>query len=115
MSIYRWEQKYWLLLLPLVFAGLLIHIKFWLTPPDSLKGDDIYFIWLEGKRIIAGENPYARVLLGDMRVNDKYATYFPLAYLFLCASSKAWFPEIFVIGYICGDLFLLPSILVSLP
>ncbi|MEJ6484016.1 hypothetical protein N0Y54_22335 [Nostoc punctiforme UO1] len=93
MSIYRWDKKYWLLLTPLVFAGLLIHIKFWLTPPDSLKGDDIYFIWLEGKRIIAGENPYARVLLGDMRVNDKYATYFPLAYLFSALVQKLGFRD----------------------
>lgn len=77
----------------LAAAGLLIHIKFWLTPSDSLKGDDIYYIWLEGKRIVAGENPYARVLVGNMRVNDKYATYFPLAYLFSALVQKLGFSE----------------------
>ncbi len=41
---------------------------------------DIYFSFVEGQRILAGENPYARVLQGDFRTNDKYATYFPLFY-----------------------------------
>ena len=89
----RWDKKYWFLLLLLVSAGLLIHIEFWLTPSDSLKEQDIYYIWLEGKRIITGENPYARVLTGDMRVNDKYATYFPLAYLFSALVQKLGFPD----------------------
>jgi uncharacterized membrane protein len=93
LTLYRWDKKYWLLLLLLVCAGLLIHVNFWLTPSDSLKQEDIYFIWLEGKRIITGENPYARVLLGDMRVNDKYATYFPLAYLFSALVQKLGFPD----------------------
>lgn len=88
-----WDKKYWFLLMLFASAGLLIHITFWLTPSDSLKGDDIYYIWLEGKRIIAGENPYARVLVGNMRVNDKYATYFPLAYLFSALIQKLGFPE----------------------
>ena len=38
------------------------------------RTDDIYFVYLEGTRLVDGENPYARVLAGDMRVNDKYAT-----------------------------------------
>lgn len=42
-----------------------------------------------GKRILSGENPYARVLAGDMRENDKYATYFPLLYLLSAASQWA--------------------------
>jgi hypothetical protein len=49
---------------------------------------DIYYSWVEGARILQGQNPYARVLQGDMRENDKYATYFPLFYL-LSASSQA--------------------------
>ncbi|MBD2194616.1 MULTISPECIES: hypothetical protein [Calothrix] len=93
LSLYRLDKKYCLLLLPLVLAGFLIHFKFWLTPADALKNQDIYFIWLEGKRIISGENPYARVLLGDMRNNDKYATYFPLAYLFSALVQKLGFLE----------------------
>ncbi|MBI3142214.1 MAG: hypothetical protein HYZ16_05260 [Bacteroidetes bacterium] len=42
--------------------------------------EDIYYIYLESKRIAEGENPYERVLAGNMRDNDKYATYFPLLY-----------------------------------
>ena len=92
-TLHRWDKKYWLTLLILVSVGLLVHVKFWLTPSDSLKGQDIYYIWLEGKRIMIGENPYARVLDGDMRVNDKYATYFPLAYLFSALVQKLGFPD----------------------
>ncbi|MBW4462011.1 MAG: hypothetical protein KME47_17490 [Nodosilinea sp. WJT8-NPBG4] len=89
----RWDKRYWLALLLLVVAGLLMHISFWFTPANDLMGQDIYYIWLEGKRIIAGENPYARVLASDMRDNDKYATYFPLAYLLSALVQKLGFPK----------------------
>lgn len=92
-TLSRWNKKYWFVLLLIVSIGLLIHIKFWLIPYDYLKEQDIYYIWLEGKRIITGENPYARVLTGDMRVNDKYATYFPLVYLLCALVQKLGFPE----------------------
>ncbi|HOE62391.1 MAG TPA: hypothetical protein PKW18_06130 [Candidatus Sumerlaeota bacterium] len=45
------------------------------------KGFDTYFVWLDGKRIAEGKNPYARILSGDMIHNDKYATRLPLVYL----------------------------------
>jgi hypothetical protein len=89
--MYKWDKKYWLLLFFLIFLGLLIHIQFWQTTADSLKEEDIYFTWLEGKRILDGENPYARVLTGDMRINNKYATYFPLAYLVSAFFQKLGF------------------------
>lgn len=84
----RWDQRYWLALLAVMIAGLLLHSMFWSTPASELMGEDIFYIWLEGKRIVMGENPYARILAGDMRVNDKYATYFPLAYLFSALTQK---------------------------
>lgn len=93
MSAYRWDKKYWLLLLILASAGLLVHIKFWEAPADFLQEEDIYYIWLEGKRIVSGENPYARVLASNMRDNDKFATYFPLAYLFSALVQKLGFLE----------------------
>src|SRR5262249_12466850 len=34
------------------------------------------------QRLAGGSNPYARVLGGDMRHNESYATYFPAYYLF---------------------------------
>ena len=51
------------------------------------EGEDIYYAWVEGRRILSGENPYERILSGDMRVNDKYATYFPLFYLLSSATQ----------------------------
>ncbi|MGB3201638.1 MAG: hypothetical protein WBA99_12090, partial [Nodosilinea sp.] len=88
----RLNRRYWLALLLLMVAGLLMHISFWSTPASDLMGQDIYYIWLEGKRIIAGENPYTRVLASDMRSNDKYATYFPLAYLCSALVQKMGLP-----------------------
>lgn len=89
----KWDKRYWLALLLLMVAGLLMHISFWFTPASDLMGEDIYYIWLEGKRIIVGENPYARVLASNMRANDKYATYFPLAYLASALLQKFGFRE----------------------
>lgn len=59
-----------------VLVGLVQVIHF--APTD--RNQDIYFVFVEGQRILAGENPYERVLGGDFRTNDKYATYFPLFY-----------------------------------
>jgi hypothetical protein len=44
------------------------------------KDQDIYYSFVEGERLRDGENPYARILDGDMRKNHKYATYFPVFY-----------------------------------
>jgi hypothetical protein len=76
------SKRFWILLLGLAVTGLIIHLYFWKQSVASLQDEDIFYIWLEGKRVLLGENPYARILAGDLRTNDKYATYFPLAYLF---------------------------------
>ncbi|ESA33172.1 hypothetical protein N836_22535 [Leptolyngbya sp. Heron Island J] len=89
----RGNQLYWLIFLPLAFAGFFIHYHFWQTPATELQGHDMYYIWLEGKRILAGENPYARILAGNLRENDKYATYFPIAYLLSALVQKLGFLE----------------------
>lgn len=47
---------------------------------ENIDEQDIYYAFVEGQRILQGENPYERILLSDMRKNDKYATYFPLFY-----------------------------------
>ncbi len=92
MSIlHKWDKKFLFILLFILSTGLLIHINFWLRPTDSLRHQDIYYVWLEGKRIINLENPYARVLASDMRNNDKYATYFPLVYLLSALFQKLGF------------------------
>ena len=58
--------------------GMLIQVRLW--PKGEDLNDDIYFTFLEGDRLLSGVNPYARVLEGDMRENEKYATYLPLFY-----------------------------------
>ncbi|MGD8475217.1 MAG: hypothetical protein PVH59_13935, partial [Anaerolineae bacterium] len=73
-----------LLLMLILLAGIAFHIR--IQPPEGyLSGgrEDVYFTYLEGQRLAAGENPYARVLSGNMRENDKYATYLPA---FFCMS-----------------------------
>lgn len=48
----------------------------------SMEEQDIYYSFIEGQRLLNGENPYERILNGNMRENQKYATYFPLFYEF---------------------------------
>lgn len=49
---------------------------------------DIYYSYVEGQRILQGTNPYSRIHAGDMRANNKYATYFPGFYV-LSAAAQA--------------------------
>ncbi len=65
-----------LLLLFLVLAGILDAA----IPHPDLTDQDIYYSYLEGRRLLHGNNPYGRILHGDMVNNDKYATYFPVFY-----------------------------------
>ncbi|MEM6256348.1 MAG: hypothetical protein AAF821_25830 [Cyanobacteria bacterium P01_D01_bin.156] len=82
------RKTFWFVFLLFASIGLLVHYHFWQIPADQLQKEDMYYIWLEGKRIATGENPYARVLAGNLRENDKYATYFPVAYLFSALAYK---------------------------
>lgn len=86
-------KKYYFFLLVLAAAGLVVHYQFWQIPANELQQQDIYYIWLEGKRIFLGENPYSRILEGNLRVNDKYATYFPVVYLFGAFTQVLGFTE----------------------
>ena len=52
-----------------------LSVRLW---KSDAPGTDVYFDWVDGWRILTGENPYAPVLAGDMRDNDKYTTYFPV-------------------------------------
>ncbi|NEQ53582.1 MAG: hypothetical protein F6K11_26175 [Leptolyngbya sp. SIO3F4] len=89
--VYRWDKRFWFVFLLLASIGFFIHYSFWHTLAEDLQGQDMYYIWLEGKRILSGENPYARVLAGNLRENDKYATYFPIAYLLSALVQKLGF------------------------
>ena len=55
------------------------------------KGYDIYASYSEGQHLLNGENPYARIQTGDMRTNQKYATYFPVFYELSYLSQAAGF------------------------
>jgi len=78
-----WLREHWLVLF-VGFAAILIallavriHLRFWSM--DTI-GSDTYYSWVEGRRILDGQNPYERILHGGMDENKKYATYFPLFY-----------------------------------
>jgi hypothetical protein len=60
-----------------LLGGIAAHTRLWRLPT---RGEDVYYGWVEGQRLQKGENPYARVLTGNLRDNDKYATYFPVFY-----------------------------------
>jgi len=75
----------------LLLSGACTH--YFIVPKDDRPGHDIYFDFEEAKRIVAGENPYERILSGDMRTNQKYATYFPLFYLLSAGVVKLGFQE----------------------
>jgi hypothetical protein len=78
-----WSQEHLLFLvlgvvvLVIAFVALRINVLFW---GEDTRGSDTYYSWVEGRRILDGENPYERILHGNMRENRKYATYFPLFY-----------------------------------
>jgi hypothetical protein len=73
-----------------LLLGIAITRELHSSPMD---GQDIYYSYVEGQRILVGENPYARVLAGDMRQNDKYANYFPLFYELSALSQLAGLRE----------------------
>ena len=62
-------------------------------PTPKLEKQDVYYSYVEGQRILNGENPYTRILEGDMRANKKYATYFPLFYELSALSQKIGLQE----------------------
>jgi uncharacterized membrane protein len=76
----------YLLLLLVLGVAAHIHSKTWVA---DTAGQDVYYAWVEGERILEGVNPYARILQGNMLDNDKYATYFPLFYLLSSLTQAA--------------------------
>lgn len=67
-----------LILVLAVVLAIVVHTGLWRF--DTV-GQDVYYSWVEGRRLLQGTNPYARILQGNMLENEKYATYFPLFYL----------------------------------
>jgi hypothetical protein len=70
----------WVLLWVILAAAIVVHVDRWQF--DTLKSTkDIYYLWQDSQQLLRGENPYARILLGNMDENNKYPTYFPVFYL----------------------------------
>jgi uncharacterized membrane protein len=61
----------------ILIGGTLANARMWQA---KTRGEDVYWSWLEGQRLLKGVNPYERTLTGNLRDNDKYATYFPMFY-----------------------------------
>lgn len=78
-------------LLILLASGVVAHG--YLCPHNANPNEDIYCFWVEGKRILSGENPYERTLSGNMRYNDRYPTHLPLFYLLSSLTQLAGFTE----------------------
>lgn len=57
------------------------------------RGPDIYFIWRDGSRLAAGQNPYEAILAGNMQENRKYPTYLPLFYVLVAGASRLGITE----------------------
>jgi hypothetical protein len=82
-KISLWLKDNWLFLvvglvaLAMALIAVRVNLRFWSL--DTV-GSDTYYSWVEGRRIRNGENPYERILSGNMDENRKYATYFPLFY-----------------------------------
>lgn len=77
-------------MLVIVLAAAALHLA---LPATSGPGSDIYYSYVEGGRIAGGQDPYARILAGNMRDNDKYATYLPLFYLLSALSRRLGLQE----------------------
>ena len=69
------------------------YIHYFVVPQENRPGNDIYFDFLSAQQIVAGQNPYEPILQGDMRTNQKYATYLPAFYLLAAGTIKLGFQE----------------------
>lgn len=72
-------EKWWALAAFVLLSILAIYVGTYRVAND-IREQDIYYSFVEGERITNLVNPYSRIHEGDMLVNQKYATYFPLFY-----------------------------------
>ena len=96
----------------LILCGYIIHEIS--IPIEINQTEDIYYLWVEGKRLLSGENPYARILAGNMRENNKYATYFPLFYLLSYLSQLMGLKNYTDWLYFWHDIFFIFNLGISL-
>ena len=77
----------------LVVATILVHHLWGLRGNERLSTKDIFYVWEEGKRLVAGINPYARIIGESLRDNNKYPTYLPLSYYFVAILDRLGIKE----------------------
>src|SRR5262245_46803293 len=100
-KIIFWCRDHWISLLvglaalAVALLAVRVNLRFWSL--DTV-GSDTYYSWIEGRRILRGQNPYERILHGNMEENQKYSTYFPLFYelsaLVQTAGIRQYYPWI---------------------
>ncbi|MBU0534863.1 MAG: hypothetical protein ABIJ82_00030 [Patescibacteria group bacterium] len=83
----RWKFE----IVAFLITGLLLYKVDFSIDTDSyfyFKKHDIYYDYQAAKQLQHGENPYNRILEGNMIENDKYATQLPLYFYFLALIGK---------------------------
>ncbi len=90
MGTVKWPTRRTIIMI-VTFAALvaLAVVPVFVTEPSSLRGDDIFYAWREGDRIINGQNPYSRIHRSNMTDNRKYPTYFPGFYVLSAGTQLA--------------------------
>ncbi len=71
-------------LVALLVAGAAVHLS---LPRYDVQATDTYYVYLDAGQLVHGNNPYAAALAGNMRQNQKFATYFPAFYLLGAATQ----------------------------
>ena len=79
------------ILIIILFIGTNVHISLW--DKLDLTDQDIYYTFLEGQKLLHGENPYVRVVTGEINENIEYATYLPIFYYFSFGLQKIGFTD----------------------
>ncbi len=81
---------------------------------DNYVGDrDIFFQYLESRRVRSGVNPYERIIGEDIRINDKYPTLFPFSYIFLAGLDFLAGTDFFVFCFLLRWLTLFLELIAS--
>jgi hypothetical protein len=70
-------KRYWSLFVCLAILGGAVWLQMALWEKNTNQKVDTYYLYLDGKRIAEGQDPYSRILQSNMRDNQKYTTYFP--------------------------------------
>jgi uncharacterized membrane protein len=71
----KFQQVFvWIILAAILGFYTWFQISLWVYPRYEI---DMVYLYQDGHRILNGENPYSRILQGDMYQNNKYTTFFP--------------------------------------